>query len=98
MMDKKFKLIEKLKNKYPSLEKDELMADLESEIVNMEGGEDMDMEMEEEMPMDEELDMEDEMMAEEGIEEEDDFLTEEDEEGDALMLAIGKKKPKKKMY
>lgn len=92
MMDKRLKLIEKLRNRYPSLEKDELMADLESEIVNMEGGEDMGMEMEEEMPMDEELDMEDEM------EEEDDFLTEEDEEGDALMLAIGKKKPKKKMY
>ena len=101
MMDKKFKLIEKLKSRYPSLEKDELMADLESEIVGMDDEEDDMMDMEEEMPMDEELGMEDEMMAEEDMGDEEEFMTEPDEEEDedmAMMLALGKPKKKKKSY
>lgn len=100
MMDKKLKLIDALRKRYPSLEEDELMSDLEMEIANMDEGEedmgemeDMEEMPEEEMPMEGEEEEED-MMAED----EEEYMTEPDMEDDeaSLLIALGKKKPKKK--
>ena len=69
MMDKKLKLIDKLKARYPKLENDPLMDDLEMMIH-----EPIDMEDDEEIMPEEDFDM----MDDEELDEED---MEEDEEG-----------------
>lgn len=84
------KLMDKLKRRYPKMQDDPLVDELES--LMMEDYEEIPMEegVEEEMPMDEEMGMEEDMG------EEEEFMTDEEESEDeeAIMLAIGK--PKKR--
>lgn len=104
MNDKKMKLIDKLKSRYPKLENDPLMEDLEAIMYEDSDTEGMDYgeEEEEEPSMDYEEEG-DEMVPEEeeeeSVEEEGDFLTDpdEDEDMDALMIAMGKPKKRRKM-
>ena len=99
-MDKKMKLIDALKARYPKLNNEPLMEDLESVMFD-EDESDMGGMMEEEegeMPMLED-EMGEESYSEEG--EDEDYLTPPDEEDDGqaeLMAILGKpKKPRRKM-
>jgi hypothetical protein len=94
MNDKKMKLIDKLKSRYPKLESDPLMEDLES-IMYGEEEDSMGEFEDEEMPED---DMMGEEMPEEemGMEDEEDYMTDPDEEDPeaAFMAIMGKPKGK----
>lgn len=98
MNDKKMKLIDKLKSRYPKLENDPLMEDLEAIMYEDSDTEGMDYE-EEEPSMDYEEEGDEMVPEEESVEEEGDFLTDpdEDEDMDALMIAMGKPKKRRKM-